>query len=128
MKPQIQVTADASIFIDSTFFDAQVILLGDLNDDIAEPQTTNVFWNFIENTENYLFADMEIAEGSFANWSYPTWPSHLDHILITNGLFDEYENSTAKTISVDHYLEGGWHEYDVNISDHRPVGMKFAFE
>ena len=115
-------------FIDSTYFDAQVILIGDLNDDIAESQATNVFWNFIEDTENYLFADMEIAEGSSSNWSYPSWPSHLDHILITNELFDEYENSTVQTILVDHYLEGGWHEYDENISDHRPVGMKFAFE
>ncbi len=116
------------LFIDSTLFDAQVILLGDLNDDIAEPQTTNVFWNFIDDAENYLFTDMEIAEGSFANWSYPSWPSHLDHILITNELFDEYENSTVQTILVDHYLEGGWYEYEESISDHRPVGMKFAFE
>ena len=108
--------------------DENVIMLGDLNDDIAEPQGNNVFWNFIEDTENYLFADMEIAEGSFANWSYPSWPSHLDHILITNELFYEYENSTVQTILVDHYLDGGWHEYDENISDHRPVGMKFAFE
>ena len=115
-------------FIDSTFFDAQVIMLGDLNDDITEPQATNVFWNFIEDTENYLFVDLPIAEGSFANWSYPSWPSHLDHILITNEFFDEYENSTVQTILVDHYLEGGWHEYEENISDHRPVGMKFAFE
>ena len=123
---------DASLklqaFIDSTFFDAKVILLGDLNDDIAESQGDNVFWNIIEDTENYLFADLPIAEGLFANWSYPSWPSHLDHILITNELFDEYENSTVQTILVDHYLEGGWHEYDENISDHRPVGMKFAFE
>ena len=115
-------------FIDSTFSETEVIIIGDLNDDITEPQATNVFWNFIEDTANYLFADLPIAEGLFANWSYPSWPSHLDHILITNELFDEYENSTVQTILVDHYLEGGWHEYDENISDHRPVGMKFAFE
>ncbi|NQV17370.1 MAG: endonuclease/exonuclease/phosphatase family protein [Armatimonadetes bacterium] len=115
-------------FVDSTFSEAEVIIIGDLNDDITEPQATNVFWNFIEDTENYLFADLPIAEGLFANWSYPSWPSHLDHILITNELFDEYENSTVQTILVDHYLEGGWHEYEESISDHRPVGMKFAFE
>ena len=123
---------DASLklqaFVDSTFSETEVIIIGDLNDDITEPQATNVFWNFISQPESYLFADMEIAEGPFANWSYPSWPSHLDHILITNELFDEYENSTVQTILVDHYLEGGWHEYDENISDHRPVGMKFAFE
>ena len=67
-------------FIDSSFADVEVILVGDLNDDISEPQNTNVFWNFISQPESYLFADMEIAEGSSSNWSYPTWPSHLDHI------------------------------------------------
>jgi len=125
---RLQASQKLQAFIDSTYSDVKVILVGDLNDDIAESQATNVFWNFIEDTENYLFADMDIAEGSFANWSYPSWPSHLDHILITNELFDEYENSTVRTILVDHYLDGGWHEYEESISDHRPVGMKFAFE
>ena len=115
-------------FIDSTFSEVNVLIVGDLNDDITEPQEDNVFWNFIEDSANYLFADMEIAEGTYVNWSYPGWPSHLDHILITNELFDEYENSTVQTILVDYYLDGGWHEYDVNVSDHRPVGMKFILE
>ena len=116
------------VFIDSTFSDTNVIVVGDLNDDITEPQGDNVFWNFIEDTENYLFADLPIAEGSYTKWSYPSWPSHLDHILITNELFDEYENSTVQTILIDNYLDDGWHEYNENISDHRPVGMKFIFE
>ena len=29
------------------------------------------------------------------------------------------------TIKVDEYLEGGWNEYDYNISDHRPVAISF---
>ncbi|SVD40514.1 uncharacterized protein METZ01_LOCUS393368, partial [marine metagenome] len=57
----------------------------------------------------------------------PTWPSHLDHILITNELFDELDNSDIQTIKIDEYLDGGWNEYDQNISDHRPVALKLDF-
>ena len=35
---------------------------------------------------------MDIAYSSSSNWSYPSWPSHLDHILLTNELFDEDKN------------------------------------
>ena len=37
----------------------------------------NVFQSFIDDTVNYVFADMLISQGSSADWSYPTWPSHL---------------------------------------------------
>ena len=115
-------------YIDSTLPNENVILLGDLNDEIQEPEELNVFWNFVEDSENFQFADMEIAESSSANWSYPTWPSHIDHILITNELFDEFENnhSDIKTIKIDQYMES-WIEYESNISDHRPVALKLKF-
>ena len=32
-----------------------------------------------------------------------------------------------KTIKIDEYLDGGWNEYDQNISDHRPVAIKLEF-
>jgi endonuclease/exonuclease/phosphatase family metal-dependent hydrolase len=118
------------LYIEDNFIDSKVIIVGDLNDNITEPEASNVFWNFISQPDNYLFTDMEVAEGSSSNWSYPTWPSHLDHILITNELFDEFEDtlSTVETIKIDQYLEGGWNEYEDNVSDHRPVGLKLYFE
>ncbi len=114
-------------YIDTYLSDENVIVLGDLNDDIAEAQQNNVFQMFLDDTDNYLFVDIEIANGSSSNWSYPTWPSHLDHILITNELFDELDNSDIQTIKIDEYLDGGWNEYDQNISDHRPVALKLDF-
>ena len=114
-------------YIDTYLSDENVIVLGDLNDDIAEAQQNNVFQMFLDDTDNYLFVDIEIANGSSSNWSYPTWPSHLDHILITNELFDELDNSDIQTIKIDEYLDGGWNEYDQNISDHRPVALKLYF-
>jgi len=116
-------------FIDDNHPNSEVIILGDLNDNIVEPEKQNVFWNFIEDSDNYAFADMEIATDSTSDWSYPYWPSHLDHILITNELFDEFENpgSTIKTITIDKYLGGNWNTYYKNISDHRPVAIKLRF-
>lgn len=106
--------------------DSRVIFLGDLNDILTDSQSNNVFQVFISNPESYLFADMDIAEGNNSNWSYPSWPSHLDHIMITNELFDDFENegSEIKCIEVDDYFSGGFNEYDDDVSDHRPVGLK----
>ena len=42
--------------------------------------------NDLDESDDYLFTDMEIASGSPLYWSFPGWPSHLDHILITNEL------------------------------------------
>ena len=70
---------------------------------------------------------IEIAQGHSSEWSFPNWPSHLDHILITDELFDGLNNSEVQTIKIDEYLDGGWNEYDQNISDHRPVAIKFNF-
>jgi hypothetical protein len=117
------------IYISDNFPDNEVILLGDLNDDITESESLNVFWSFINEPMEYSFSDMEIADGSSVYWSYPSWPSHLDHILITNELFDEFilEDSDVHTLCVDDILDGGWSEFDDRVSDHRPVGLKLAF-
>ena len=114
------------LYISDNFSENEVILLGDLNDDITELESSNVFWAFINEPLEYVFTDMAIAEGSQFYWSYPFWPSHLDHILITNELFDEFEldNSDIQTLMIDTILDNGLNEYDDNISDHRPVGLK----
>jgi len=113
-------------FIDTYMPNKQVFVVGDLNDVLTDSPENNVFQSFIDDPENYLFADMDIALGSNTEWSYPTWPSHIDHILITNELFDEFENSSSsiETIKIEDYLPNGWSEYDTNVSDHRPVGLK----
>ena len=112
-------------YISDNYSNQKVILLGDLNDVLTDSPANNVFEVFIDDPDNYLFVDMGIAEGNNNDWSYPTWPSHLDHILITNELFDEYSNngSQVETIRLDDYFSS-WYGYDNNVSDHRPVGVK----
>jgi len=113
-------------YVDDNFADAQVIILGDLNDELTDDSQDNVFRAIIEDSNNYLFTDINIANGDSSNWSFPNWPSHLDHILITNELFEKFENenSNIETIKLEEYLENGWYEYDQDISDHRPVALK----
>ncbi|NVK52123.1 MAG: endonuclease/exonuclease/phosphatase family protein [Flavobacteriaceae bacterium] len=113
-------------YIDAYLTSKNVILTGDLNDILTDNSSNNVFQEFINDTQNYTFADMSIATGNTTNWSYPSWPSHLDHILITNELFDEFQQNTTvtTTIKLEEYV-GGWNTYKSNISDHRPVALKF---
>ena len=115
-------------YVNENWGDENIIILGDLNDDLND-DGVNVFQGFINDSTNYKFVDMDIANGSSGNWSYPGWPSHLDHILITNELFDEFEHPESKvqTIHIEDYFEGGWSEYDNFISDHRPIGLKLNF-
>ena len=114
-------------YINQFLPEEKVILLGDLNDELND--SMNVFQNFINDSTNYKFVDMDLAYGSKANWSYPGWPSHLDHILITNELFDEFDNegSSVQTIRLEEYFDNGWTEYENYISDHRPVGLRLKF-
>ncbi len=117
-------------YIDTNLQDKKVFVVGDFNDDIADSEPDNVFMDIINDNQNYLFADMDIAQGNSSEWSYPTWPSHLDHILITNELFSDFQNqdSDINTICIDNYLAGGWFEYENYISDHRPVAIKLKIE
>jgi len=116
-------------FIQTSHPDDRVILTGDLNDILTDIPANNVFNVFLEQPEAFLFADMDIAQGSISQWSYPNWPSHLDHLLISDELFDIFsaEGSEVQTIRLDDYYSGGMGEYDARVSDHRPVGLKLAF-
>lgn len=98
-----------------------VVVLGDFNDEISSPHASeNPFLNFIGDTQNYFFADMAIAAGSALWWSYPDMPSHIDHILVTNELAPLIDTTYVLKVSPC------YPEYNRNISDHRPVGIRFA--
>jgi hypothetical protein len=101
-----------------------------MNDQIQEPVISNVFMSFLNLPDQYYFTDMPIAQNlTPQNCSYPGYTSHIDHILITNELFEAFDNSNnfVKTIPIENYIVGGWDIYDRYISDHRPVGARFRF-
>ena len=115
-------------YMDSILPNDRVIVVGDWNDILTDPTANNVF-NSLLNTPDYWFVDFPIALGSSANFSYPTWPSHLDHILISDELYDVFSrpNSIVSCIRIDDYMSS-WNAYDNNISDHRPVGLKLEVD
>lgn len=116
-------------YVRTNFDNRQVIMMGDFNDQIQESEATNVFMSFLSRPEEYRFADTAIAANpTTATVSYPTSFSHIDHILITNELFDAFPDTpeTCRVIRVEDWL-GSWANYSTQISDHRPLGIKLYF-
>ena len=95
-----------------------MVLLGDFNDEIVDEED-NVFQNFIDDNENYLFSTMAIAEGDDDFWSFPNWPSQIDQILISDELFinETFTNVLELDFCNDNFLNV--------VSDHRPVLISF---
>ena len=106
--------------------DKNVLVVGDYNDLIEDDISNNVFQSFIDDSDNYLFADTPILDFPTSLWSYPSWPSHLDHILISNELFDDFNNAYnhVTTIDMAQYFNNGFDGYYKCISDHLPVGIR----
>ena len=115
-------------YIEQELSEEAVIVAGDWNDTIDEAQESNVFWPLLQDTEHFRFTDMSIAVGDDSLWSFPYYPSHIDHILITDELFEAFEHpeSYVRTLRIEDALVGGLDEYWRYLSDHRPVGLKLA--
>ncbi len=113
-------------YIQDNFAGQRVIMVGDFNDELTDAAENNVFENFLDDPQEFQFADMPIAEGPNSGWSYPGWPSHLDHILLTDALFGALErpDSEVRVIRLYDYMTSGWSSYDKNLSDHLPVFIK----
>ncbi|MCK4530555.1 MAG: endonuclease/exonuclease/phosphatase family protein [Candidatus Marinimicrobia bacterium] len=110
-------------YIDENLNDERVVILGDMNDELTD-DVNNVFDIMLNDQQSYFFTDLSIAQGSNLLWSYPSYPSHIDHIAITNELFSAHFET--KTVLYDTYLDGHWTEYVENISDHRPVAISLV--
>ena len=110
-------------YIDENFEHSNVIILGDFNDELTDEESDNVFLPFLDNSLKYQFVDYYIElDHDISYFSYPTWPSHLDHILISNELFNDI--LSCKTIRIEDQMRNGWDDYENFISDHRPVGIR----
>jgi len=115
---RVEASALLQQYIDQHLANDPVIIVGDYNDEITTTTDPTPFQNFIDANNDYLFADMTIAQDENLGWSYPSWPSHIDHFLITNELFNKVLETTTLT------LEECYGNYPNVISDHRPVLLR----
>lgn len=108
------------------YADRRVIMLGDFNDELTDPAADNVFQNFLDVPDQWRFVDLPIAEDSSTLWSYPTWPSHIDHILINGNTFGDFDTAPGLVgvLPLHTMLDGGWTQYDTETSDHLPVVVR----
>jgi len=108
-------------YLDMNRANDAVIMLGDYNDEISSTSSSdNPFLDFVNDPGDYEFADMGIAKGSALWWSYPSYPSHIDHILVTNEIAVMIDTTVVIKASPCYSL------YETNISDHRPVCIKIT--
>ena len=111
-------------YIDNNNY-SNVIILGDLNDLIEDNIYDNVFISVINDSLNWKIVDDHIPNQITSNWSFPNWPSHLDHIILSKSLLPLVNDQQldVKTIRVDNYFQN-FYQYDNTISDHLPVGLR----
>lgn len=98
-----------------------VVLLGDLNDELDDPDYDNVFTPFLEDPVRYVFLTGSLAESG--TYSYIPYRRLIDHIMITQGLVDDYGGGRVLIMALD-AMELGY-DYLSQISDHRPVMALF---
>jgi len=94
-----------------------VIVLGDMNDEIDDPPANNVFQVFLDDATEYQFLTMPLIGQA----SYPGFNSLIDHILISSDALPEYSGGSTQILNLDFEFS----EYSTLISDHRPVLAKF---
>ncbi|MFZ9982594.1 MAG: endonuclease/exonuclease/phosphatase family protein [Cyclobacteriaceae bacterium] len=111
-----QASEKMKSYIDQNLSTSMVIVLGDWNDGISDPN--NPFSNFIADQAGYKFSDLEIAKGPQSGWSYPGWPSHLDHILVSNELFSLVKETRTLKLNI---CESSYFD---TVSDHYPVMLR----
>lgn len=87
-------------------------------------------WFWVELTSIDL--PIWIAANPEADWSYPYYKyrGHLDHILLSNELFDNVQDwkNDVKVVVIDRFMEGGESSRYKYITDHRPVIVKLKFD
>ncbi len=107
--------------------ESNIVVAGDFNDEINEPDSQNSLLPLVEASDLVFFTTTPIVDDD-SQQSYPfNYNSFIDHILISSGLFDENNLSgEIQTLRLDDYL--GSSAYQNHVSDHRPVLWKIWIE
>lgn len=105
-------------YLDSTWPDAHVMVIGDFNDDVDESiqkPNDSPYQNFVSDASSYVFPTKELSDAGVTSTVY--YSDMIDHHLSTNELIATYEDGTVQVFPADQYVE----DYDQTTSDHYPV-------
>lgn len=109
-----------------------VVVLGDFNDELGRSISsgrTSPYVNFLDDPEDYAFTTLPLDQQNLATFcgssSACTSGSTLDHILLTDELFDAYMADSG-----DRFIEltSSINNYVNTTSDHLPVIARFYFD
>lgn len=100
--------------------DPDVVVAGDFNDQIVETDEENAFQVFLDDPSRYHFLTQEIADAG--DFSYIPRPSLIDHVLVTTSVLAPYGGGATEAL----HLEDSVHGYVHDVSDHRPVRVRFG--
>ena len=105
--------------------DENIIFLGDYNDDVDESTYNNEptpYAPFIDDTVNFKVVSQSLTEAGQRSYAFDN--DMIDHITISNELFDEYiEGSESVFNDVESFIRN----YRYDTSDHYPVWSFFDF-
>ncbi len=122
-KYDVEVLKDT---LDTYFDDANLILLGDYNDDIdftvADiPSTLTSYEVFVNDTAHYDPVTISLSEAGFR--SFVSRENVIDHITISNELFASYLDGSSR-VGYEFYDS----DYSSTASDHLPVSARLLFQ
>ncbi|MFC6997760.1 T9SS-dependent choice-of-anchor J family protein [Rufibacter roseus] len=128
-RVDVQVLKDS---LDRYFPTANIIMLGDYNDDIdftvadISSPTASTYQSFVDDVNRYRFASMPLSQAGLR--SYVTRDNVIDHIMYSNELQDYYiTNSARVVIPFDIVNASSADYYTSTTSDHLPVMARFNF-
>ncbi|MEM9459358.1 MAG: endonuclease/exonuclease/phosphatase family protein [Myxococcota bacterium] len=98
----------------------QIVIVGDWNDRLTDDEEDNVFLPLTEDDARAQFLTMEAAEAGES--SYIPFPSLIDHIMVTDEIFDALDYQQTEVLYLDQTWSG---TYEQTVSDHRPVQARF---
>jgi len=104
--------------------DTRIIMLGDYNDDmdvsIFNDQPTP-YQLFLDDTQHYKVVTKALTDDGKSSNVY--YDNMIDHITISNELFNRYIDGSEAVFMADDWIAS----YSSTTSDHRPVWTRFDF-
>ncbi len=89
-----------------------VMLLGDVNDELTDPPQWNVFDAFLDQPERYAFPTLSGEQAG--EHTYIPFHSYIDHVIVTSEMNDAVE--AASVLPLENQVS-----FYRDLTDHRPV-------